>query len=397
MTLAIMKLAAFPLMFILALLFVLAVVLVVLLAKGGKVGRYILITLPFAFALLVLFLVFMPVYVWRHAAHESASVAILQAEAEPTIWFTGMQDQFKADVYPSKTSAVRSLGLQIARPVREVLGRDIGDDKIAILEANQPPSLVAELRRAATEALPDGTVVAHSDPGAPTGNALVVYLDLPDIEMSPSPWPTLTESDVASGVVSVRVAGPQKESALTAKFAEKPWVEDITAFLNARSPEEFVLARSTETCTSQDQANEQALQDALRQLKASYRRVFGATERDLARKQLRVEDLMQGDFIVDRFVQSFDGTAGKIWRQAFLIDASEPKLARLFQRKTKQADATRATWARKGTSVIGTVLLIILVYVLLNTATKGYYVWSLRIAGILLALVGIASVLFVFR
>jgi hypothetical protein len=36
-------------------------------------------------------------------------------------------------------------------------------------------------------------------------------------------------------------------------------------------------------------------------------------------------------------------------------------------------------------SVVGLLALITVVYVFLNAATKGYYVWSLRIAGIVLA------------
>ena len=36
-------------------------------------------------------------------------------------------------------------------------------------------------------------------------------------------------------------------------------------------------------------------------------------------------------------------------------------------------------------SVIGLLVLITAVYAFLNAATKGYYAWSLRIAGIVLA------------
>jgi hypothetical protein len=98
-------------------------------------------------------------------------------------------------------------------------------------------------------------------------------------------------------------------------------------------------------------------------------------------------DIFEGDFILDRFVQGFEGTAGRIWRQALLIDASNEKLTRLAHRKAAMIRATKKTWARLSISVFGLIVLITVVYAFLNAATKGYYVWSLRIAGMVLFLV----------
>jgi hypothetical protein len=99
------------------------------------------------------------------------------------------------------------------------------------------------------------------------------------------------------------------------------------------------------------------------------------------------KDIHEGGFILDRFAQSFEGTAGRIWRKALLIDASAGKLKQLAQRKSLMARARKMTWARMLLSIVGLLVLISLVYAFLNAATKGYYVWSLRIAGIVLALV----------
>jgi hypothetical protein len=99
------------------------------------------------------------------------------------------------------------------------------------------------------------------------------------------------------------------------------------------------------------------------------------------------DDIFEGNFVLDRFVQSFEGTAGKIWRQALLIDASTEKLTKLARRKAVAMRETKRTWARVTVSVFGLILLITAVYAFLNAATKGYYVWSLRIAGMVLFLV----------
>ena len=57
----------------------------------------------------------------------------------------------------------------------------------------------------------------------------------------------------------------------------------------------------------------------------------------------------------------------------------------------------RVTWARMGFSAIGVIVLIGAIYFFLNMATMGYYEWSLRIAGIVLAIVAVISILMVVR
>ena len=97
--------------------------------------------------------------------------------------------------------------------------------------------------------------------------------------------------------------------------------------------------------------------------------------------------------MLDRFVQNFEGSAGRIWRQALLIDGSTTKLEQLAHRKMVMARALKMNWARMFITVFGLLLLITVVYAFLNAATKGYYTWSLRIAGIVLAAVVIILLL----
>ena len=110
-------------------------------------------------------------------------------------------------------------------------------------------------------------------------------------------------------------------------------------------------------------------------------------------KPVNTTDIIEGDFILDRFVQSFEGTTGKIWRQALLLDVSPEKLKNLAMRKTVIAQARKTNFARMFFSIIGLIALITVVYAFLNAATKGYYVWSLRISGFVFALVVIILLL----
>jgi hypothetical protein len=100
---------------------------------------------------------------------------------------------------------------------------------------------------------------------------------------------------------------------------------------------------------------------------------------------------------VDRFAQSLEGSVGKIWRQALLIDVSGPKLAQLAGQKAREFREVKMSWARMGLSVVGVVVLISVIYFFLNMATMGYYEWSLRIAGVVLAIVAVLSILMVVR
>jgi hypothetical protein len=103
-------------------------------------------------------------------------------------------------------------------------------------------------------------------------------------------------------------------------------------------------------------------------------------------------DIRNGSFIADRFAQSFAGTAGRIWRQAILINASQDKLAELAHQKKIARQSWRTRWIRELISVVGIMLLICVVYLFLNAATRGYYTWSLRIAAVVLVLAGILLV-----
>ena len=103
-------------------------------------------------------------------------------------------------------------------------------------------------------------------------------------------------------------------------------------------------------------------------------------------------DIRNNSLLADRFAQSFAGTAGRIWRQAILINASQDKLTELVKQKMLARQSWRTKWIRELLSIVGITILICVVYLFLNAATRGYYTWSLRIAAVVLVLVGILLV-----
>jgi hypothetical protein len=188
-----------------------------------------------------------------------------------------------------------------------------------------------------------------------------------------------------------------RRASAEARFIDKPWVESFGAFASARPNESLIIARSTGTSTSESEANQQALDDARARLTEALGRQEGHRFAEMGQPAISTTDVLNGGFIADRFVQSFDGSAGKIWRQALLIDVSGPKLAQLARLKMHQGREVKESWARMGFSVIGVLVLIGAIYFFLNMATRGYYEWSLRIAGVVLAIVAIVSVLMIVQ
>ena len=196
---------------------------------------------------------------------------------------------------------------------------------------------------------------------------------------------------MTSGTIQASVMAADKHASMKADFADKPWVEDFSGFLNAKPNRRFIIARSTGSCMTEGEANRQALESACAQLTEMLSRISRRRSGIPAPLASRVvsDDILEGDLVLDRFVQNFEGSAGRIWRQALLIDGSTTKLEQLAHRKMVMARAMKMSWMRMFITVFGLILLITIVYIFLNAATKGYYTWSLRIAGIVLAAIAI--------
>lgn len=356
-----------------------------------------------AIAALVLLLVLAPILVlntWRHIDNQSPAVSMesISTNHEDTtaaIWLPGIEDEFEASVYPSKLSAVRSLGLRIGEPIQHVFGAQTLPARIILFNGAHDHGLIEELRRAIAQALPETNLAIEPETVAVQTDEVGIRLDLLKVQVLPTSWQKEPKSSMIGGTYQASVLAADKQASIQADFVEKPWVENFPGFLNTRPNSRLIIAKSADSCMTESEANHEALENACtliaQMLGESSRRLSGIPA-PFARP-VNSTDILEGDFILDRFVQSFKGTAGRIWRQAFLIDASAEKLAKLAHRKAVTTRARKMSWARMFFSIVGLLVLITVVYAFLNAATKGYYVWSLRIAGIILALITIIILL----
>jgi len=310
------------------------------------------------------------------------------------IWLPGIEDEFEANVYPSKLSAVRSLGLKISKPVREVFG-ETSPGGLVLFQGAHDRGLLEEFGKAITRTLPDIPWKIAPETIAVLKDEVGIRIDLVKVQTNPAPWSSGSGNEMTSGTIQASVLAGNRQASMRADFVEKPWVEDFSAFFNTMPNSQFIIAKSSESCMTEAEANRQAVQNACTQ-------VADMIEQTPLRrsgvpisfaKPVNSTDILDGGFILDRFVQSFEGSAGKIWRQALLVDASAEKLKKLAQRKAVIARARKKDFAGMFFSIVGLILLITVVYAFLNAATKGYYAWSLRVAGVVLAMVVIILLL----
>ena len=345
--------------------------------------------------LIVPFIILAPTH--RHIVRSELPILPMLTPSEETttsIWLPGIEDEFEADLYPSKLSAVRALGLHIGEPVRQVFG-ETSPSGIILFQGAHERGLLDEFGRAITRTFPDANWTIAPETVAVQPNEVGIRIDIVKVQTHPTPWLSGSENEMTTGTIQASVLAGDKQASMKVEFVDKPWVEDFSGFLNTRPNSRFIIAKSTESCMTEAEANQQAVQNACAQVadmlgQTSPRR--SGVPVSFARP-VNSADILDGNFILDRFVQSFEGTAGKIWRQALLVDASAEKLKNLAQRKAVIARARNTSFAGMFFSIIGLIVLITVVYAFLNAATKGYYVWSLRIAGVVFALVVIILLL----
>ena len=309
-------------------------------------------------------------------------------QIKAAIWSPGIEDEFVADVYPSKVSAVRSLGLRMVQPVRQVFGDQLSPKRIILLKGDYDRQLLQEFGKAVAKVFPETPWFIKDEWSEMKPDEVWMKLEFAVYQARSAQWQSSYDKSITSGGVEATAFIAGRQTTINARYVEKPWVNDFSAFLNNRPDSRFIIAKSSESCLSESEANHQAMENACAQVSQMLERASGRLSGVPATllSQVNSNDVLEGGLVLDRFVQGFEGAAGKIWRQALLIDASADKLTQLARRKADMIRAKKVTITRTASSIAGLVVLIIVVYVFLNAATKGYYVWSLRIAGVVLAL-----------
>ena len=306
---------------------------------------------------------------------------------------TGTDGPGSADVYPSPELAAAGVMKDAARALESVT------------QANSPPPtayLVGDAPRqvldAAAAALRTHGLVRHvevqqcssalmpSPPTGPSGTADVVTCELE------------LRAD-GEQIVRATVRGPRGQLTRSASYVDKPWAADPGPYLSY-TKDRNIVAQSRRQHANPQLAMHDAMDDAAAQLLPHVRRGIRravadgqldprAEMPDGRLREMIVDRVHSGELIVDRFASRSRRSYGDVWRQSLLIDASPHVMDRLAINLGGQAMAYRnvqfGSWSKLALSIGGILLLILLVYLLLNAATKGYYVWILRLVAVILA------------
>jgi hypothetical protein len=306
------------------------------------------------------------------------------------------------DVYPSRRAAATAMAQQIGAGLAG--DKDV-TDSTRILVATAPESLNADDLRVVEEI---ATVLRRDWPKAEFAHSLLAQRN-----------PTASDGLVISinvtheaGVTDVQAQLPDRPG-INARFVDKPWADDWTAYVNSDSNHRQLRGDSPRTALSQSEAEERACADAAIKLLPL---VKSQMNRNAAgRASINISDafvagqtkelLLNSPLILDKFVQRYSRPYGNVWQASVLIDASPQRIdtiartvsgqARIAYTEKLAADNRTVTYQRQTWGSLAAFLgVIVVLYWFLNAATKGYFTWRLRFGAVTLIILGVLAALF---
>jgi hypothetical protein len=185
---------------------------------------------------------------------------------------------------------------------------------------------------------------------------------------------------------------------LTVSFVDKPWAADWSAYTN-RTRENVLAGRSASPCTSAAEAESAARRSAAaallplvrQQLTQEYsgRRVLN----DAVLTEMIESNLRSRELIRDRFTQRYTRPYGDVYFATVMVDASQPTVNAIVRDSMQQAERR----IQRGVGIVLAFLLLLAIttigYVLLNWLTKGYFIWRLRFAAMMMLALGAITAL----
>ncbi len=280
-------------------------------------------------------------------------------------WLDLAEPEFPADVYPSVSLALKGLIGSLGSYVNSPRDINIYIEKSSALE---PTMLIEETVDSAVRAW-DNARQVHTFERLPSPADDSLMLDV-----------AVSEYDGEAGTLCLHLLGGGTDVTVSTRFVNKPWLEDFGRY-QARHPQiQYLIAQSTQPALSESEAVELAWEHAL--IIVNHRLNLKTTADT---QPLTIEDLQRCNIPIDQFSQSFQRDYSKIYRHLILLELSPGKIQQFRDLHAHRAALERQSILRQIFSLAGMVLLIFLVYLFLNAATRGYYVWMLRIVAVLAA------------
>lgn len=327
-------------------------------------------------------------------------------------WLSVVDQEFDADVYPSARMAAKVVGWKIEKVIAKSIeqavkaGADPNGTSFSIVQISgnfgspiggsvrHPETTLilgdlAEVLRKEYKAAEVLVESAEIEKRLDDRTSISIVVDIPTLTKTAAAWDQ--KKTEFSGSLRASVKSRYGEFSTTARFVEKPWVNQFSEFLATHPKLQLLQARSYSLATSESAARQQAYREAAKSLLPILRQRLGEYQRAQSRGQLiyfhesdeqlinrLVNEMNLGNHVADRFAQRLSRSYGDVWRETVLIQINTAKL----RSHTTQIHASSVARRNQLLSTIGKfVALIVFVcvfYFVLNAATKGYYVWVIR-------------------
>jgi hypothetical protein len=170
----------------------------------------------------------------------------------------------------------------------------------------------------------------------------------------------------------------------------KGWATRFVDFVNDHPGRQWIVGTCDKPCLSEAEAASSARADAARKLYPIMARRVNARGTDATMlQQLVWNDVQNNRFESDRFAEQFSRPYGKVWTESVLLDVSPDRIQPLVDQYRHQGNVQHIQLRRRaglGGFVIAATALL---YLFLNSVTRGYFTFRLRLA----AMVIVAAVL----
>jgi hypothetical protein len=322
----------------------------------------------------------------RASVSPAPSMVITSEKSKPAIepWEPNAEQLQTADVFPSLEDAATSLAQQLCKQVCDgALG--------------QAP--VTHIHIVTTDKDGIGSSI-HSVFRQTNSTAEIVVDDVH--EPDPRALMITASVEVAANKSKKLVlsAGRNNENRqASARVTEKLWVNHPDEFQAQNNMQLWLNAWSTVPAKSSESARQQARQEAARKMVPLVRSKFIELSNPNIVDDRWLRDRLERDisrFTKEEFVQRMTlPYSGEVYRVGLLLDVSPNKLdvlqGSLIREQRRGNDRIR----RFGGGIVGLGVLICLVYLFLNRATRGYFQMNLRLAAFLVLIAGVLLIMLI--
>lgn len=414
---------ALPLLFVLLLVVGAVVAGVVVLIAGGRKARLIVGTVLLVGLVLVglVGLTLVPVRLARPRqvrmnTYPARRVEVSARESArpggPAIWLEADNAEFLADVYPSLRSAAKALAVQAAAKLNAAV--DVGGqpsivkvtatEEVSESDPNLLEAVVGVLRKrfhAGKASVEVATGAGES--GATDDETTFVQVAITRRGVPSSGYLAAVAGSEVSWEAAIRLRHKRRTETLSTWYVDKEWVDNFARFASRQRGRRWIIARSDRPCATRQEAQRRALDRAAESvLELAPTRAVGEARALEAKGAVWERDqaadcIQRRGLIMDQFVQSFPRPyGGALWQHAVLVDASPAQMAAVAREVASAAAAERSAWVwgvgRRVLSIAAVMGAVLLAYVFLNAATKGYYEWALRVAAVVLLAGGVVLI-----